>query len=270
MKLSAADHQALRSAGFTAVGRVFGNHVRRAAVGKLDCRIKPAPARPQERVLASALDEALHRLRSTARGADGVIGIRVTEEQLFGRVTEISVSGVAVRASGAVRPAKPFLSDLSGCDFAKLLHSGWVPCGLALGVAAVTAHNHELPLSVENTVRSRELGLHSAMFAAVQQRARKLLGEDCARLGGAGLLLGQSTVRMREPHCWMRRTGPTREVPDGSMPVDPTPALGLGEVELHGRDLYAETILTGTAITPFRPPQTAPLMIMPLNRGGAG
>jgi uncharacterized protein YbjQ (UPF0145 family) len=271
VKLSAADHQALRSAGFTEVGRVFGNHVRRAAVGRLACRIKPSPARPQEQALASAVGEALERLRSSARGADGVIGVRVTEKKLFGRVTEVSVTGVAVRASGEVRPPEPFLSDLDGRDFAKLLHSGWVPCGLALGIAAVGAHHHELPISIDSTLRSRELVLHSAIRAAVQQRARMLLGEDCARLGGEGAVLGQMTVRMREPHCWMRRSGPVTELGEqGPGAVDPTSPLGQGHLELHGRDLYAEAVFTGTAITSFRTPQSTPLMIMPLNRGGTG
>jgi uncharacterized protein YbjQ (UPF0145 family) len=267
VKLSAADHQALRSAGFTPAGRVFGNHVRRSAAGKLACGTTVRSARPQERMLASAVGQAMDQLRRMASDADGVIGIRVVEKPMFGRVTEVSVTGVAVRADGDVRPPEPFLSDLNGRDFAKLLHTGWVPCGLALGIAAVVAHHFELPRTVETTLTNRELVLPSAIVRDVQRRARTFLGADCARLGGEGAVLGQMTVRVREPHCWMSRMGLHAELPEpGPQPPSLTPSLVGGELELHGRDLYAEAVFTATAITQFRAANRAPLVIMPVSR----
>ncbi|HEX7304733.1 hypothetical protein [Lentzea sp.] len=299
MKLSAADHQALRSAGFTPLGPVFGNHVRRAAVGRLDCRAMVSTAERQEEALSTAVGDAIGKLRRMAPDADGVIGVQVTEERKFGRVTEVSVTGVAVRADGGVRPRTPFLTDLSGRDFAKLLHSGWVPCGLALGIAAVVTHHFELPRALGSTLANRELTLHSAVVRDVQRRARALLKADCTRLRGEGIVLGQAIVRVSEPHCWLSRSGaqtaqwgrPTTravllpwetraplqtpswessrrgvESPSWELrvPASPKPPPQ-GEPELHGRDLYAEAVFTATAITSFRAPAAAPLTIVPVS-----
>ncbi|MDX8141625.1 hypothetical protein SK854_05845 [Lentzea sp. BCCO 10_0061] len=262
MKLSAADHQALRSAGFTPLGPVFGNHVRRAVVGRLDCGATVSPAQPQEEVLTSAVDDALGQLKRKSLHADGVIGIKVTEKQPVGRATEVSVTGVAVRADGDVRPQVPFLTDLDGRDFAKLVHSGWVPCGLALGIAAVVAHHVEQPFAIGTSLANRELLQHSAVVRDVQQRARAHLRLDCKRLYGAGLVLGQATVRMREPHCWMNRLGQKDNTWRLELPWSP-PAQG--ERELHGRDLYAEAVFTATAIVRFGTPVVAPLTIVPVS-----
>ncbi|MGW6447308.1 hypothetical protein [Lentzea sp. NPDC055074] len=267
MKLSAADHQALRSAGFTPLGPVFGNHVRRAAVGRLDCGVTVSPAEPQEEALTSAVDDALIRLRHMAPDADGVIGVRMMEKELFGRATEVSVTGVAVRADGDVRPRVPFLTDLDGRDFAKLLHSGWVPCGLAVGIAAVVVHHLELPLTIGTSLANRQLPLHSALIRDVQQRARAHLRVDCLRMHGEGVLLGQTTVRVREPHCWLNRLVPKDKTWRVEWPWSP-PAQG--ERELHGRDLYAEAVFTATVIARFGAPAVAPLTVMPLNEGGTG
>ncbi|MET9224641.1 hypothetical protein [Lentzea sp. NPDC003310] len=267
MKLSAADHQALRSAGFTPLGPVFGNHVRRAAIGRLDCGPTVKPARTQEEALTSAVDDALARLRRMSQDADGVIGIRVTEQEVAGRATEVSVTGVAVRADGDVRPRMPFLTDLDGRDFAKLVHSGWVPCGLALGIAAVAVHHLELPRSIGTTLANRELPLHSAVVRDVQQRAREHLRIDCKRQFADGVVLGQAAVRVREPHCWLNRIGPK----DTTLRVEwPWSPPRQGERELHGRDLYAEAVFSATAIVRFGTPVAAPLTIMPLHEGGTG
>ena len=267
MKLGAADHQALRSAGFTPLGPVFGNHVRRAAIGRLDCGTTASPAKPQEEVLTSAVDTALLQLRNMSLHADGVIGIRVTEKELAGRATEVSVTGAAVRADGDVRPRVPFLTDLDGRDVAELLHSGWVPCGLALGIAAIVVHHVEQPRAIGTTLANRELSLHSAVVRDVRRRARGHLRTDCKRLFADGVVLGQATVRVREPHCWLNRLGQK----DTTLRLElPWSRPAQGEREPHGRDLYAEAVFTATAIVWFGTPVVAPLTIMPLHGGGTG
>ncbi|MFD9697481.1 hypothetical protein [Lentzea sp. NPDC059081] len=257
MKLSAADHQALRSVGFTPLGPVFGNHVRRAAVGWLPCGPDVSPVLRQEDGLAKAVDDALIRLMHMSPDADGVIGIRVTEEP-FGRGSEVSLTGVAVRADGAVRPGIRFLTHLGGADFAKLLHGGWVPCGLAVGVAAVAVHRVEMPRTIELAMSNRELPQPTEVLNRVQLRARAHLSAECGLLGGAGVVMGQMDVRVREPHCWLANLRPPLQFQfPWSPPLE-------NEKQWHGRDIYAEAVFTATAITPFRAPAVAPLTIMPV------
>jgi hypothetical protein len=49
--------------------------------------------------------------------------------------------GTAVRALGCPALARPFATELSGADFAKLVMAGWVPAGIALGIAVAGLHD---------------------------------------------------------------------------------------------------------------------------------
>ena len=54
---------------------------------------------------------------------------------------EFTVIGTAVRAGGCSPLRRPFASDLSGPDFAKLIMTGWVPAGIALGISVSGLHD---------------------------------------------------------------------------------------------------------------------------------
>lgn len=78
-------------------------------------------------------------------------------------------------------------------------------------------------------------------------------------------MVGQTTVRVREPHCWMNRVGSADRAPRAGGPQNPAPPLAQGEMEWHGRDLHVEAVFIATAITSFRAPVGIPLMIMPVS-----
>lgn len=84
-----------------------------------------------------------------------------------------------------------------------------VPRGLALGITAVVAHHVEQPRAIGTTLANRELPLHSAVVR-VSNDVREHICAPTAHGCMAGVVLGQATVRMREPHCWMNRGGPER------------------------------------------------------------
>jgi len=73
-------------------------------------------------------------------GGHGIVGSALQVREIPGdsfsvAAVEFKVIGTAVRASGCPPLPRPFASDLSGSDFAKLLMVGWVPAGIALDIS---------------------------------------------------------------------------------------------------------------------------------------
>jgi uncharacterized protein YbjQ (UPF0145 family) len=89
----------------------------------------------------AARDAALSRILEEARGLDahGVVGVRLIRRYLegVGNSLEFTVIGTAIRRSGGPRLAQPFMSHLDGVAFGKLVHGGYVPVSLVIGVGAV-------------------------------------------------------------------------------------------------------------------------------------
>ncbi len=79
-------------------------------------------------------------------GGHGIVGSALQVREFPGdsfsvAAVEFNVIGTAVRASGCPPLPRPFASDLSGSDFAKLLMVGWVPAGIALDIVSeMTLH----------------------------------------------------------------------------------------------------------------------------------
>ena len=130
--LSVAEHDVVRSVGFRPVGQVLGLSVYQVGFAGAWCTAFPGKASNEgteaNGVVKSQYEarrRALRRLTEQAKelGADGVVALRL-EVQPFPDVPntlEVRALGTAVRAEGDVRPATPFLCDLSGQDFASLL-----------------------------------------------------------------------------------------------------------------------------------------------------
>ena len=83
-------------------------------------------------------DAALSRILQEAAdlGAHGVVGVRIVRRHLegVGSSMEMTMIGTAVRRSGAPPLATPFMSHLDGVAFGKLLHGGYVPVALVVGI----------------------------------------------------------------------------------------------------------------------------------------
>ena len=162
---------AIRGAGFEPVGQVFGAAVYPlAATAAVSC---PGTAVPSldpgaaARVtgwlgsgarIAQALYDgyrtALDRMAGecSGLGGHGIVGtsLKVVEtpgDSFTAATVEFKVIGTAVRASGCPPLARPFSTELSGQDFAKLLMDGWVPAGIALGISVAGLHDTLLTTS---------------------------------------------------------------------------------------------------------------------------
>ena len=160
--LSTAELAAIRAAGFEAAGQVLGAAVysigysrehRCGGFQRLPGELTGPPVSqaavtlvPEASVLEIAYRAAIGRMaaRCRALAGHGVVGVRLSVRAFPAGGLEFQANGTAVRASGAGPLARPFASDLSGQDFAKLILSGWVPAGLALGIAVGFRHEDNL------------------------------------------------------------------------------------------------------------------------------
>jgi uncharacterized protein YbjQ (UPF0145 family) len=255
--LTVDEHHAVRSVGFSPVGQVMGSCVYHVGyTGSWNCGYSGwgsfagagtssvGEAEGTRRSLYAARTLAMKRMRQECAGlgGDGVVAVRLTIAPFPSGGLEFQAIGTAVRADGPVRPRKPFLSDLTGQDFAKLVTAGWIPCGLIVGLAVAVRHDDYRTRQQRWSWVNTEMAGYTELVAAARHWARERLRADCARRGGAGVVVRTATLRVSERACSMGGN--------------------------DQRDHLAEAMVIGTAITPFRhaggnaPP--APLQIMRL------
>lgn len=191
---------------------------------------------PLTQAMYAARRTAISRMAEecTALGGHGIVGVRLTIGAFPAGGLEFKAIGTAVRGQGAAAPPRPFSSDLSGQDFAKLITAGWVPAGLALGISIGIRHDDWA------TRRSRSWGAgnqeivgYTELVSEARHDARVQLQADVARQGGTGVVIATDDLRIREREC------PSQE---------------------NARDHIAEATFIGTAIVPFtrRRPATPP------------
>ncbi len=191
--------------------------------------------------LYEARTRAMHRMRQECAllGGDGVVAVRLTVAPFPAGGLEFQAIGTAVRADGAVRPGQPFLSDLSGQEFATLLRAGWVPCALVLGIAAMIRHDDWATQSQTRSWSNQEVAGYTDLVQAVRGAARETLRQDCARHGGSTVVVRDISLQLGERVCSMTQ---------------------------DGHDHLAESMVIGTAIVPFEhaggnaPPPPLPVL----------
>jgi uncharacterized protein YbjQ (UPF0145 family) len=225
--LSSGEFAAIRSAGFDVVGQVFGAAV--FGAGSVRGSRCPAaagssgggtlgPSAPEVPGLGSPglfgpLVQAMYQARRTAidrmttecaqLGGHGVVGVRLSRGSFLLGGLEFTAVGTAVRAPGAPHGLRePFTSDLSGQDFAKLIMTGWVPAGLALGIAIGSRHDDQA------TTRQARWGSGNAeidgwteLVSESRRDARLQLERDVTRLGAEGAVIAAMPLRVSQRDC---------------------------------------------------------------------
>jgi uncharacterized protein YbjQ (UPF0145 family) len=186
-------------------------------------------ARPLVATLYRARRAAISRMTAecTALGGLGVIGVTLTAGPFGGDegVLEFKAFGTAVRAPGVASRAQPFASDLSGQDFTKLVAHGWVPVGLALGVAVGYRHDDWLTKGQTRwSAGNVEVEGYSYLVRQVRTDARNELEIDLGRMGAEGVVVREVETKISERKC----------------PIVP-----------FGRDHVVEATIVGTAIAQF-------------------
>jgi uncharacterized protein YbjQ (UPF0145 family) len=182
---------------------------------------------PMVQTLYQARRTALGRMSAECAelGGHGVVGVMLTIGSFPAGGLEFKAIGTAVRAPGGVALKKPFTSDLSGQDFAKLIMAGWVPVGMALGISVGARHDDWLTINQTRWgTGNTEVSGYTDLVNQSRHDARTQLDQDVARLGGRGVVVKTMDMRIRERECPM--------------------------VE-HRRDHIAEVTIIGTAIAQF-------------------
>jgi uncharacterized protein YbjQ (UPF0145 family) len=186
-------------------------------------------ARPLVATLYQARRAAISRMTAecAALGALGVIGVQLTVGA-FGDdedILEFRAFGTAVRARGVTSRARPFASDLSGQDFTKLVAHGWVPVGLALGVAVGYRHDDWLTKGQTRlTAGNVEVDGYAYLVRQMRTDARNELELDLVRMGAEGVVVREMDMQVSERRC----------------PIVP-----------FGKDHVVQATIVGTAIAQF-------------------
>jgi uncharacterized protein YbjQ (UPF0145 family) len=270
--LAAGELTAIRSAGFLTVGRVTGaavyalpitaedrcpgtwssHGINARGYGTAQTDISSVGGSPDGtlapvvRAMDQARRAAIDRMAAecAALSGHGVVAVRLTSSVTSTYATEYlqcTAIGTAVRAPGAPALDHPFTADLSGQDFARLTLGGWVPVGLALGLAIGVRHD-DVTTSQETWryAPNTEIGGLTHLISATRHDARRKLGQEVRRLGGDGVVVTSVNLAIRKRECPKSR----------------------------GHDRVAEATVAGTAITRFSLPAQATgmsaLTIMPL------
>ncbi|HET9078330.1 MAG TPA: heavy metal-binding domain-containing protein [Acidimicrobiales bacterium] len=138
----------------------------------------------------NAVSGAARQMEAECRavGGHGVVGVRVEVEVERHLVNAVLV-GTAVAPVGTGRPpARAFLSDLSGRDFALLHASGWDPVGLAFGASFVYAPRRGAGAALRQSTQNVELvNLTRALYAA-RESAMERMQSSVRALGGTGVV----------------------------------------------------------------------------------
>jgi uncharacterized protein YbjQ (UPF0145 family) len=273
--LSVGGFAAIRSVGFEPTGQVFGaavyylsatagvscpgtagRQMERAASSQAPASSGttvsgqgiPGPAARIAQALYDGRRTPIDRMAGecTDLGGHGIVGaLQVREipaDSFTAGAVEFKVIGTAVRASGCPPVARPFASDMSGQDFAKLVMAGWMPAGIALGISVAALHDDLLtttsgPWGTGNA----EVPAYTDLTDQVRREARNRLEQAVRGLGADGVVVSAMTVHVRSDAC--------RAHPGGT-------------------DHFAEAVTTGTAVARFadrrKPTSGVSFTVLPL------
>jgi uncharacterized protein YbjQ (UPF0145 family) len=252
--LSVAQFAAIKSVGFEPVGQVFGAAVYYlATVAGVSCPGTTAASYSLGAAKGSGsglvtgfpgsaarLGQGLYAGRRTAidrmarecaaLGGHGIVGaaLQVTElpaTSLTAAAVKFTVTGTAVRASGCPPLARPFTSDLSGPDFAKLVMAGWVPAGIALGISVAGRHDDLVTTSSGPWgTGNAEVPSYTRLMIQARQDARDRLEQSVRGLGADGVVVSAISLHVRSDRC---------------------------HAHAAATDHFAEAVITGSAVTRF-------------------
>jgi uncharacterized protein YbjQ (UPF0145 family) len=190
---------------------------------------------PYTQAVRSGWDKALDRMRLEAAGlgADGVVGVRLTDEPLEGEKREFLALGTAVRSRGRERTDRPFTTDLGAPDVVKLLGAGWAPAGIVCAFfLAVTHDDWRVGLQTSRFVGNTEVTGYTELVNHVRAGARAEFETRTGRLEADGALMSDIRLHVR--------------------------ALETGN---NHRDHAAECLIVGNAVARYRKPVAADLPV---------
>jgi len=194
--LSVDEFLLVKQAGFEPIGLVLGSSI---------YHIGFQQAMWNQNQEMSVLTQAMYHARELAMtrmeeeadqlGADGIVGVRldIGRYEWGADLAEFIAVGTAVKHRGGelhrAPNGRPFTSDLSGQDFAKLLRAGYRPVGLVMGncvyhvarqgmLASLRqiGRNVEMPNFTQALYEARELAMERMQTEADELKAGGIVG----------------------------------------------------------------------------------------------
>lgn len=153
---------------------------------------------PYVNALYHGWDTALDRMLTEALelGADGIVGVTLSEQHLGAGNREFMALGTAVRSLGTTHTGRPFTTTLAGQDVAKLFHSGWMPAAIVVGISVAIRHDdYRTQMSQGAFAPNMEVAGFTELVNAVRADARHQLERRTAHAGAEGAIL-DSPVRL--------------------------------------------------------------------------
>ena len=192
-------------------------------------------------VINSGWSQAIARMLGEAGAvhADGVIDIRLSQNQLGSGAVEFVAMGTAVTSMSTRHLNKPFSTHLGGVDVSKLLRSGFAPASLVVEVSVAIRHDDMTTYSQSNVFApNTEVAGFTDLARSARANARERLQHAVKRAGAQGAIVDDLSMRIFEFE-----------------PYD------------NHRDHVAEVRVVGTSITSFQSASGPPgrsLSILPL------
>jgi uncharacterized protein YbjQ (UPF0145 family) len=176
----------------------------------------------------TALDRMV--IEAAAIGADGVVGVALSQIEMEGSTREFTALGTGVRARSRIRPRTVFTTHLPGTDVAKLLQSGWAPAALVFGISVAIRHDDWTTQRQASWGSGNiEVDGYTELVNHCRADARRKFARQVGRTGADGAVVDDMRLRV-----WS---------------IEPSD---------NHRDHVAESTVFGTAIARFQTPAAAP------------
>jgi uncharacterized protein YbjQ (UPF0145 family) len=210
--LSAPAAAGLEVAGFDPAGEVMGSMVQRigwssyfgcGATGWYGSNSRTITSSqqggfaPYAQALQNGWGTAIGRMVTEASmiGADGIVGVRLSQSGVGNSAHEFTAIGTAVRARSQTRPLRVFSTHLPGQDVAKLVLAGWMPTDVVLGISVGIRHDDW------NTRQQRtwsagnvEVTGYTELINATRSDARRQFAQHVKATGADGAII--ATMRL--------------------------------------------------------------------------
>ncbi|CAG4927504.1 heavy metal-binding domain-containing protein [Acidithrix sp. C25] len=152
-------------------------------------------------IINSGWRKAIERmiLEATEIGADGVVGVRLMQNSLGEGSSEFIAMGTAISSKGKLHLKSPFSTHLNGADFAKLVHSGYIPVAISVEVSVEVTHD-DYRTQRQNSVFAPnvEIDTYTVLVKQARESARRALRNDVARKGAEGAIIEEMSLRIFE------------------------------------------------------------------------
>jgi uncharacterized protein YbjQ (UPF0145 family) len=147
---------------------------------------------PYVDALYHGYDTAVLRMLLECRDlrGDGVVGVRMEQRHLGQDNREFIAFGTAVRSHATTRPANLFSTTLPAHDVAKLLHGGWVPAAIAIGISLAIRHDDWVTVQQARTWSGNsEVSGYTDLVNHVRNDARRQFARRTAAYGADGAIM---------------------------------------------------------------------------------